>query len=670
MELLDTAKNLNRFLPPPFRRKPSWRDRVRAFLIFPFKTRRRRIALGAVFLLLTAVTLVTSFYAFSFYQKIRPTSATVSYLKEGWEQKDFAKISASLEELEKGIDGLRTYYSLLYFLRLVPWLGSYYADGIHALNSLDLSVATGQAVLRALEPYRETLGLGAGFGEGITVEQRMENLLGTLPSLADDLDLVWANLGKIREELNRIDPNRYPDSFRGVRVRFWLQEAQNVLNETEPLISRGKEVLELAPALLGSPKRTYLVLLQNDAELRATGGFITGFSLVTVEGGRVADNQSHSGAYFAQTYPPELGSPPPMIGKYLNVRKWHFQDANLSPDFPISAQTILGVWEKSGFPPVAGVMAINTKIVADLLNVTGPIRIPGYDRDLSKTGLPEDCRQGGRDFTSVNLVCRLEYYVEKAPQGNVTTEERKAIFDKFSDALIQKISTSSAEIWPQLFDFVFRHLKEKNLLVYAVDAREEALIRDLGYAGEIKEYSGDYLHINDSNFGGLKSDLYMQEEVEQSLQRIENGIWRKTVKIKYYNPVPYDAWLSGNYRDFVRIYVPKGSQLVSVDGSIHIWTSPTTWATEIQNPAGWEEFGKTVFGAYFTLWPQVEGYVLTFVYDLPPSFAEAMEDSGEYRLLFQKQPGTNIGLVKVQIGDMMRSVDLTSDQEIKISIER
>jgi len=353
------------------------------------------------------------------------------------------------------------------------------------------------------------------------------------------------------------------------------------------------------------------------------------------------------------------------LSKYLNVGKWHFQDSNYSPDFPTTAKTILAAWKKSPLPKVSGVVALNTEVAADLLNLTGPIRLPGYEIDLANFGLPEDCRQGGQNFTSVNLICRLEFYVEKAPRGSSGTEARKRILDLISDAVIKNISNSSAEIWPKLVDFIFKNLAQKNLMVYASAEKEQALISDFGYAGEVREFTGDYLYVNDSNFGGLKTNLYMQETVEQSLQELEGGTWRKTVKIKYYNPVPYDGWLSGYYKDFVRIYVPQGSKLVSLNGALQIWTYPNSWDTDIQNPSGWKENGKTVFGAYFTLAPQKE-YTLTFIYDLPVGTVGA-ED---YRLLLQKQSGTNIGLVKVQIGDTIESVDLSQDREIIIPLGR
>lgn len=669
MELLDKVAGLSRFLPPPFQRKPSWRDRISSFLRFPFKTHRRRwITFGILLFLFILVALPAAAGVYLFFQ-VRELPALGKELNGAITSQDLPRIEASLGKIDSQLAKVETAFSSMFVLRLVPWVGDYYWDGMHALKAAHLAVETGEEIVAVLGPYKENLGLGPGFGGQITVEQRLQNLLDTLPPLADKLDLVWTNTPLIKEELQSINSSRYPEDFRGIKVRFWLSEAQKILEEIEPLVSRGREILVVAPALLGSPERIYLVLFQNSAELRATGGFITGFSLLTLNGGRVTANNFHSGAYFADNYPPELGVAPLPVRKYLNVYKWHFQDSNFSPDFPTAAKTILAAWKKSPLPKVSGVVAINTQIAADLLNLTGPVRISGYDWDLVNTGLPEDCRQGGQNFTSVNLICRLEFYVEKSPRGSSGTEARKKILDLISDAVIKKISNSSAEIWPQLVDFVFKHLQQKNLMIFSSAEKEQNFVSDLGYAGEVRNSPDDYLYINDSNFGGLKTNLYMQEEVGQNLQKLENGTWRKTVKIKYYNPVLYDGWLSGYYKDFVRIYVPSGSKLVSVDGALHIWTYKDQWATSIQNPAGWKENGKAVFGAYFTVAPQKE-HILTFVYDLPSSFAKAMEDSQDYRLLLQKQSGTNIGLVKVRIGDTIESVDLSQDREITLPLGR
>ena len=673
MEFLDPSsrkKSSPKDLPPdvPFRKRQL--EKIGKILRLPFKTPwRRRVVFGTLFILVFSIGLAAAAGVYFFFQ-VRGFTALGSELGSAISSRDLPRIEASLNTIDSRLWKTEAAFAGMYILRVVPRVGDYYRDGSYALKAMRLAVDTGDEIMKALDPYKEILGLFSGFGNQITLEQRLQNLFETLPALSGKLDLVWTGIGSIREELGKINPSRYPEDFHGIRVRFWLEEAQNILEDTAPLVSRGREILKIVPSLAGSPRRTYLVIFQNDAELRATGGFITGFSLVTVEDGLVKSNDFHSGAYFAAHYPPELGYPPNSLRKYLGVRKWHFQDSNYYPDFPTTAKIILEVWKKSGLKPVSGVIGVNTQIASDILNLTGPIRIPGYDRDFSsRSKLPASCRGGGKDFTSENLVCRLEIYVEKAPRkkdgSTPTTEERKAILDLVSDAVLKKILESPAEIWPQLVDFVFEHLEKRNLLIFSPKSDEQSLFGELGYTGKILKSDGDYLHVNDSNFGGKKTNLFLEESVSQSLVKNEDGTWRKTVSIDYYNPEPYDNWLSANYRDFVRIYVPKGSRLVGVEGEIQIWTHPETASYLIANPEGWTEAGKTVFGAFFMVSPQVK-HTLTFVYDLP----KGTVGGREYSLYVQRQSGTNIGLVKVQIGDTMESVNLETDREITIQLEK
>jgi len=266
----------------PFRKKRQ--GRLGTILRFPFKTRRRRwFTFGILLILLILIALPATAGVYLFFQ-VRGFPALGSELNNAIKGQDLPRIETALGAVDSQLAKVETAFSGMFVFRLVPLVGDYYRDGMHALKAARLAVDTGEEIVTVLRPYQETLGLVQGFGSQITVEQRLQNLLDTLPPLADKLDLVWTNIPLIKEELQGINPSRYPEDFRGIRIRFWLSEAQNILDETAPIISRGREILEIAPALLGSPKRTYLVLFQNAAELRPTGGFITGFSLLTKEG--------------------------------------------------------------------------------------------------------------------------------------------------------------------------------------------------------------------------------------------------------------------------------------------------------------------------------------------------------------------------------------------------
>lgn len=633
----------------------------------PFKTRRRKIiSLSLLFLFVLLVLLLLIIPALVLYPKALAVKSETKSLQTALASKDLDAVETSLADFDTAFNDLAdNYYFLSYFSRF-PFIAKYYSDGIHLLTSGRFGIESAQIIASAIKPHAEVFGFKnstGSFGDQITVEQQLANVLGTLPQIAEELDQVWGNLLVIQKELAQVDPQRYPQKVRGVKVRFWLEEAQKILTEAEPLIEQGRSLLELAPQILGvQGKRTYLVIFQNDAEIRATGGFMTALSLLTVSDGKVTGNEVYPGNYphASQLY----YQPPRPLGKYLGVGSWLFHDVNYYPNFPTSAKKILEVWNAARLPKVSGVLVVNTDTAASLLKVTGPLEMSPYNLDLSGYDLPADCKSGGQKFTSANLVCRLEFYVEKNPFGAGGAETKEDLLGRMSEAIIQRISDSPAEIWPQLVDLVFDFLARKELVAYMSKDSEQNLVSKLKYAGKIEEFDGDYLHINDNNFGGRKTDMFMTQQVDQSLIRLEDGTWRKTVSIKYYNPQKYDNWLSAVYRDFVRLYVPKGSKLVSVTGTNHIWSKPNQSSKRIQNPAGWIESDKTVFGAFFSLEPQKER-ILTFVYDLP----EGTVEEGEYKLLMQKQSGTNIGLVELKIGGNIESFDLTTDTEITLAVD-
>jgi hypothetical protein len=150
----------------------------------------------------------------------------------------------------------------------------------------------------------------------------------------------------------------------------------------------------------------------------------------------------------------------------------------------------------------------------------------------------------------------------------------------------------------------------------------------INIAGRIREFNGDYLHINDANFGGAKSNIFVTQEVEHEIE-IGEGQTTKTVTMAYKNPFVASncnleagqLCLNGVLRDFMRIYVPMGSELVESLGF------------EEDTVKTYDELGKTVIEGFFLLQPQSQTK-LVLKYTVPYS----PED--EYRLMIQKQPGT------------------------------
>ena len=122
---------------------------------------------------------------------------------------------------------------------------------------------------------------------------------------------------------------------------FWSKNRFNQLNQRIPeiksLIVQARKGIEIFPWLIGQDqKRTYLVLLQNNNELRPTGGFIGSFAFLTFDKGKFVDFEVQD-VYWADGQLKGHVEPPSELKKYLGEANWYLRDSNWDPDFPTSA---------------------------------------------------------------------------------------------------------------------------------------------------------------------------------------------------------------------------------------------------------------------------------------------------------------------------------------------
>ena len=171
-------------------------------------------------------------------------------------------------------------------------------------------------------------------------------------------------------------------------------------------------------------------------------------------------------------------------------------------------------------------------------------------------------------------------------------------------------------------------------------------------------FDGDYLHINETNFGGAKSNLYIQEKVKQTVKKGKEGNLEKKLTIEYKYPRKMDncslerkggLCLAGIYRDWIRIFVPKGSTLIKASG------------TEVPITAT-EDLGKTVFEGFFTLRPEGTAKI-EIEYTIP------IKADKEYKLLIQKQPGVQGHSYEIEaFGKKQKPFPLNSDKELVVKL--
>jgi hypothetical protein len=615
--------------------------------------------IGIIFLFLIYNAVV----GFLIYRKGMVLAESVGKLIDSAKSQDLATIKAKIDDTRNSLSNFNSSYKLIAWERFVPFVGPFISDVGHGITAGQAGLDAGEIVLVTVQPYADLLGLKGGeeavlaakTGEQ-TTQERIDFVLKTLPDILPKIDLISGKVKIVQEELSQIDPDRYPEKFRGQSVKPQIANVQNLVNETATFIVNGKPFLESAPYLLGmdSP-RIYLILFQNDKEIRPTGGFMTAYAIMTVNKAKFNPVASSDIYTLDAQYRPSILAPDPIVeyikGPYVLSKNWRLRDMNWSPDFAASMEMVLPAMKQAGISSIDGVIAVDTQVLVNLLDVIGPIGVPGFGNFSTKINPECNCAEVIHDleaFADVEGPIVWDPVSGKIVYRPPHSDNRKKIIGPLMNSILANALGQPKDKLPDLLQAAFKSLIEKHVLFYLLDNKTEAAAADFGVGGTIKNYAGDYLHINDANLGGRKSNLYAYEEVEQNISVGRDGTVTKTLTITYKNPEKQDGWLNSILPNWVRVYVPKGSTLITSEG-----------LEEKVDP--YEDLGKTVFAGFFQLRPEGVSKV-TFQYTLP------FKVSGEYKILIQKQPGTDGFLYIVNLGKHSEEFFLKTDKEIKIGL--
>ena len=227
----------------------------------------------------------------------------------------------------------------------------------------------------------------------------------------------------------------------------------------------GVKALQAGPQLLGTDQaQSYLVLAQNRDELRATGGFISGIGLLTMEDGKILQfdlGDSYQIDDFSKAYP----APPEPLKRFMLADYWVTRDANWSPDFPTTAQQAQALYTLSTGVQTQGVIAFNQQMVKKILEVIGPVQVPGTDEPVTAANVEDYMRQAWAP----------------APQEGLSQEwwlHRKDFMQQLGSAMLVKaLSSGNQEQLLNLAKTVVEMLDQGQLQVYFNDPTAQAALK-------------------------------------------------------------------------------------------------------------------------------------------------------------------------------------------------
>lgn len=364
---------------------------------------------------------------------------------------------------------------------------------------------------------------------------------------------------------------------------------------------------ELIPQLAGlGEEKTYLLLLQNNLELRPSGGYLGTFGIIKIKNLKVVSFEMHDTNIF-DGFGNIHTDPPQPIKDYLKIDNWQMRDGNWSPDFEISAKQVEYFYQaQGGQEEFDGIIGINATVLPEMLKFTGPIYLEEFDKE----------------FKFEDVLYQLEYEVEKGyVERGYGAGERKAIFKALGQKLLSQLIKNGFWEQKELKDLVIRELNRKNIILFFKNDQIQKAISEFGWDGKVNQlYQNDYLMMIEANLASRKSNAFISRRVEYHLD-LDKERPEASLKIIYTHKGEAKDWFNDDYRAYLRIYTPKGSWLLETNGV----KDKTAFINEL---------GKTVFGNWIEV-PIGQEKVIEFKYLLP----ERVRQDASYKILVQKQIG-------------------------------
>lgn len=463
------------------------------------------------------------------------------------------------------------------------------------------------------------------------------------------------NAHVLNQEVGQVNFQDLPDEYqakfiemkdKGVFLEKSLAEFIDIVNELKIFLGVEQD-------------KRYLMIFQNNSELRATGGFFGSYALIDFSKGKIKNIETPAGG----SYDTEAGlkerivAPKPL--QMLNPL-WHFWDANWWPDWPTTAKKLMWFYEKSDGPTVDGVISLTPTVIESMLKVTGPIDM------TEKYGVVIDAN----NFWEVT-----QTFAEQKPDK--TKEPKKIVGDLLNKIIEELPKRFNRQTLFGMINSFEQNLSEKQILLYFKDDNLEQAVQKYGWDGSIKQTKWDYLSVINTNIGGGKSDRKMVEKIYQTTEIQPDGTIIDQVQIsRTHTGVKNEPFSGIRNVDWQRIYVPAGSELLDARGfgspsEVYFGQPDQTWKndsdlaheeadakTDVNSGTKiYQENGKTVFANWIMTDPGETSDVF-IRYKLPFKFSQIEQQNNDnwwnkvlvmvgaekkplttFGLLVQKQPG-------------------------------
>lgn len=342
-----------------------------------------------------------------------------------------------------------------------------------------------------------------------------------------------------------------------------VSKLTTVLKGAGKMTDAASRAVQLLPGMLGqNGPRNYLVIVQNNAELRSTGGIVGALALLHTQNGAITLVQQASASDFPTFEKPVLPLPAATSTLYGNITGEYIQDVTLTPRFPLSAALAGEMWERQFDTKVDGVLSMDPIALSYLLSATGPVSLGTGDQLTSDN--------------AVQTLLRDAYarYDDPTQQNEFFATAAAAVFTK----------VASGDVDPKVMvTALARAGEEDRVLVWSAHSKEQSSIEQTTLAGGLPNSTQTQqrfgIYLNDAT--GAKMDYYLHTSVElgRAMCRTDQRP-NYSVRVTLKSSAPLDAATTlpsyvtgaglsgvpaGNISTTLAVYAPPGAVLVGVN---------------------------------------------------------------------------------------------------------
>ena len=273
---------------------------------------------------------------------------------------------------------------------------------------------------------------------------------------------------------------------------------ENKLAAAASVTGTGARAARLLPPMFGANgPRDYLVVFQNLAEPRATGGIFGSFAAVHVDQGTVTVLDEGTPARTLGVFdPPVVQLSPEQIRLHTERPAVYPADVNFTPDFAVAADLFAKMYTARTGNAVDGVIAIDPVALSYLMAGTGPV----------------DAGEGvvltADNVVSVLLSTAYQDYADGFDQGL-----RDAFLARAAGAVFTAVTAGGGNA-EQIMAGLVKASGERRLLVWSADPVEQADLAATELAGQLPQTAGTPtigVFLNDGTGGKL--GYYLRNEV-------------------------------------------------------------------------------------------------------------------------------------------------------------